>query len=637
MGALVLLLLACRPTDPTRSVSEPTDPTLTTPTSPIDSAPTSVTGLPATTAQTGTTAETAPTGTTGTATSGTSITGSTADTCPTAATAHTGNPHTDAPFTADTAADCPADPFTVAVGLGDTATACGDLPDDIPAPCVRQRRVEQTELSCVSTTGDTSATPACPTFDWALHAHSIYTQNVVAMDTLPDGDIVIVGQHQISFTVAQGRPDETTITQACGGLVENGYILRLRPDGTVVWGYPLVDSCEAAWVEGMRVTPQGHILTWGTHYGPPLSLRPDHPGALSIPATPETPSGSWEHERWWALVDADAAPLQLHAITAPGGAEHITDMDAAADGTVFAVGTDFDDALTLSAGTPDALVLPDDPDDDQPIWVAAWNPDGTPRWAKLEMRGPELLGNMATAIRAHEDHVFVQLQINSAGIFGHCEPNQTIANGGGYMPRGMMRLDAATGELAEPLRLRILPDMEQIVRDGDTWLVTGRVREGYEPIVLDGHQLEDAQAALYRLDSQGRPTGTIAASTAFNSTGLETIAVAADGYVLVGGPTWTSLGDPIQWQCGPVVGNGDGRMNRVTWHLFTPELEPVCGGTLGICDRYMDGTATVAFDAEGGVVVASTLEDSLTIERGTPNEQTFHSWTNDLLVVRYAR
>ena len=636
MGALVLLLLACRPTDPTRSVSEPTDPTLTTPTSPIDSAPTSVTGLPATTAQTGTTAETAPTGTTGTATSGTSITGSTADTCPTAATAHTGNPHTDAPFTADTAADCPADPFTVAVGLGDTATACGDLPDDIPAPCVRQRRVEQTELSCVSTTGDTSATPACPTFDWALHARSPYTQNVVAMDTLPDGDILIVGQYQLTFTVAEGRPDETTITQACG-VRNNGYVLRLRPDGTVVWGYPLVDSCLNAWVQGMRITPQGNILVWGEHMGDELTLRYGHPQALSLPATPTDAFGGHESEYWWALLDPGGAPIQLHSVSAPGDHGRIIDMDASPSGTVVAVGLDFDGVLTLDARGPSPVTLADDPDDDQPIWIAAWNADGTPRWAKLEMRGPELFGNTSAAVRALDDSVVVHVQVNSPAIFGRCENQQTVVNGTGELPTGLLRLGPEDGALQEPVRLRILPAVQALARDGDRWLAAGRVQQGYHPTVLHGHALEDNQGAIFRLRDDGSPTGPHAASVDTNGTSIESVAVADDGWILTGGPTTTTAGAPLQWQCGPVVASGDGGQSRVTWHLFTPDLEPTCGGTLGISDDYMFGTATVAFDNDQGFVVASSLSEPLTIERGTPYEQTFDPILSDLLVVRYAR
>jgi hypothetical protein len=172
---------------------------------------------------------------------------------------------------------------------------CGVLPTGLPYDTDTDPPITDTGHVCQPLVPH----PGCHTEDWVLQTDGIYAQTARAVTSLPDGDLVVVGNSQADFTVATGRADEATVTQC--GIDYKGFILKVGIDGTVRWARPLLDSCDYAEVLDIETTPDGRLLAWGLYWNVPATwhlawLRPKtcpHPMGETTGGPSSMQTASW--------------------------------------------------------------------------------------------------------------------------------------------------------------------------------------------------------------------------------------------------------------------------------------------------------------------------------------------------------
>ena len=629
-------------TTPTDDTAEPTptgDTDATTPTSETgDTTHVGTSHTAKTTAPTGSTgptgfatSETAPTGTsqrtgsTGmTGLTGVTPTGDTGTpTTPTATDTHTG-----LVTTAPTGTIDPTGP------TADTGP-CGVIPDDLPFDPDTDPEITDTGTTCPATPPD----PGCHEVDWYLLGTGQSSQTVREIVTLPSGDLVVVGNMQHGFIIAEGRPDEATVPEPCG-INYKGFILKVAPDGTVLWARPLLDSCDYAEIYEMKLTPDGRLLVWGEYHEDEATIAP---GLASEQQLPEPVD--WD--TWWAILDGDGEVEQLHTIRVPDHNNDFTirDMAMADDGTVYAVG-EFSDTFTIDPGDPDAITVvePDRESVADIDWLAAWDADGSPRWVTLEgvdtdgTNGMELLFPTADGVR-------VWAQPGGEVMWGACTPHETIVNysTGNTLPRptyqAVATYDAATGQLsATPHGSQAPAPLYAVTALGpNQFLVSSRTTNAW---TYFGQSLESYAPAIYIADATGQPVSHILTTEHDNDefTGYHDHAFDGD-WILLAGETGADE-SRWQWHCGPEVEGSniqhpDGS-SAATWHTFTRDLDPVCGGYIGLTTTTDRGTTGATLDNASGIGLAISFTDHHTFFEGTPEEVRVEADDDDVLIVHLA-
>jgi hypothetical protein len=203
--------------------------------------------------------------------------------------------------------------------------------------------------------------------------------------------------------------------------------------------------------------------------------------------------------------------------------------------------------------------------------------------------------------------------------------------------QGVGHYDESAGTVDGELYVAQAPILVEAMRTGpSTFLTSSMVNGRWTYFGRDFGPKFDP--FLYYTDINGIPTSHTVKAIGANEAPGATIIDIDDDWVMAAGdaapdaPFW-------QWRCGdpidkPVVlGATD---QAASWSTFTPDLEPVCGGYLGITTVDSLGRMDAVLDEEGGVVVVTSLRDSLTLWEGLPEEQTFTADGTDVLIVRLA-
>jgi hypothetical protein len=478
--------------------------------------------------------------------------------------------------------------------------------------------------------------PGCHTEDWVLQTDGIYAQTARAVTSLPDGDLVVVGNSQADFTVAAGRADEATVTQC--GINYKGFILKVGIDGTVRWARPLLDSCDYAQVTDIETTPDGRLLVWGFYTDLVATLVPGQPSAVDLPVPDRK-------DYWWAILDADGELQQAHTITTPGNAVFtFDDMAMAADGTVYATGQ-FEEEFTLSSNGPAPLhvVEQEGAHISDVEYIAAWGSDGLPKWATVE--GTDMPGSVGLSFLFPDSSgVSSWGQPGGEILWGTCTEYEVSVNlsVGLTLPRpsyqGLAHYNRTTGVVDRAIHHQQAPLLTNVQGRADgTYLVSASVNGRWTYFGRDFGPNYDP--FLYLADSLGTPLSPIVKTTLDWEKAPGATAIDSDDFwVLAAGPALSSATE-WEWRCGEPIAKQaliNPSDSSASWSTFTLDMEPVCGGYLGLTTIDSFGAMDAVLDEEGGIVVVTSFRDSLTLWEGLPEEQTFTADGTDVLIVRLA-
>ena len=569
---------------------------------------TSATGSTAATASTASTAATASTATTAD-TGFTPLTGTTADTSP--------------PI--DTGPICPPQPTATTGDTSDTGNTCGVYPLGLTAPCHEPTPQTVFGPTC---TPDTAAQPICPQVDWVLHSSAFHDQRPTGITTLLNGDVVAIGATEGGFTLAEGRPDEVVIPPNCT-TYDDGWISRLNPAGEVVWAKRLIGSCHVARGEGIKAMPDGNFLVWG-HWS--------DQGATFLPGTPDEvdfPSGGGTLGYWWATFDPDGNLIGYHLNS--GLDEQIADMVVGDDGTVYAYGA-FEEEVTIDVlgASPIILTVPAFSEYEYALFFAAWNIDGSLRWAKIEGAASGTGTPPITHLVPMEDELVVFGKNSFPGsVWGACTEHETAMARDNDWPVVRARYSAATGELLAPPESLELPLPEDIVltEDGLVWFGLAST-----DLVFGSRHIEPSTWGIARLHSDTLEPLT---SSYQSSRNYGDDLTAGSDFLVTTGAVPETVGEVLQWECGPEIDGLPAPLTLSThafagWHTFTNDLEPLCGGTLGRYSTLAWGDVVATIDGDGGIIVALGTVEQTTFGEGEPNETHVVADDSDIVFVRLA-
>jgi hypothetical protein len=654
MPLILLLALACRQapsTAPPDGPPTPDDGSTTTSTEPKGTrttADTASTTRVTPTGQTSSTGDTHPTAadTGATATTGaTAGTGSTSDTGVTSPTAHTGpaTSHTGASATTGTTGRTGSTADTASVSTGDTALPCGWLPDSWPAEPEDPYLVDDTGVTCPpDDTSDTASTPlACPQIDWVLTATGAYQQSIVDVLTLSDGDIMVIGTDQAAITLAQGRPDEVTIPVDCSSDYTS-WFARVDPDGTVEWGKRLTSSCESGQAFGAMATPADRVLVWGRYFSVPNTIGEGSSSPITLP-TPD------RFDYWWALLEEDGTPVIARAIHDSEAGVYIDRMTVDTSGAIYAIGRMADDDVTFNKGEPDELILlrPAGAINPEISWIAAWEPNGDLRWAKLEGvvygGGGSLPGLVGGDLKPYygmfevvDGHLTLTAQHDGHLVYDACGEHETAAREWRYWHAVM---DINDGSLAQaPTSTIALTTYGSARSPSGTNYYIGKA-SSWTPH-MSGVSYATGEGGIWVAEDDGTFVGPfIRQDTELTGLAVRDLQATEDSLVLLG----TGVSDAnaqYAFHCSDVIDGPDvqlyGNGGAAMWWLFTSELEQVCGGTLGPSTHITFADSGVTFDGDGGLVFGTSIDDAFTFDEGGPNETHVDPDDVDAVIVRLA-
>ena len=640
---LLLALLACRGADPSASTPTPSSLSTLPTTQPTGETPIGHTGETATTVQP--TSVTGVTGATGTPTADTSTSetglATTGLTGATGYTSLTGDSCMMPMSTGDTAAG------TVATGnTGDSGQACGALPmswellpDD---PCA----VPDPGVTCPEVgSADTGTTDlACPQIDWVLHGTGFDDQEVVDVLPMSNGDLMVVGIETAGVLLGEGRPDEVFVPPDCSSS-HSGWYARLAPDGTIRWADRLTDSCSLASIQGTRGVPLAHgVLIWGKYQNSGITVAANSSNPLEIPG----PGPSDTHQ-FWALVGEDGTPLTAGAIKDPSLASYrsdvkIDDMTAGPDGSIYAGGT-FEGGAVFNHGEPDEFLLtvPDGAINvDRMAWLAAWNPDGTLRWARTEgelysgvenPRGNSFKLNGGGRLDLEGDRLRIFSTADFDMLFDACGPYETYARTPDWFE---VFYDTQTGDLLGAPTFHRTMNIRGYEDTPHGQVFFGRT---YENGQVGGIQYpEEEFEVVYVGDSYGVPSTQIPRLSGYRLT-TEAVDMTPDFVVALSYGT-SEYGVEHGWECGASL-EGVQRPprqvlqgNAMFWSAFDHDMNPRCMGFAG--GRALHSEVSVAIDGEGGIVLGYTMEGIHTLDEGGPNEVEITTDTKDAIIIRLA-
>jgi len=596
--------------------------------------PTGLTGLP-----TGITG--LPTGMTGWPTGLTGLSGDTAlATGPTAL-----GPTADSRGTGDTGPSGPtADTVVCATGTSsattfdtfDTAHECGVIPASFPPfeagdPCATDYA-----FTCPPTpTGDTAAAVTCPEVDWIIHGAGPSSQTVRDMVTLSNGDILVVGTDQNVFTFKEGEPDEVTVPQDCS-IDYSAWIARFTPSGEVVFARRLTEACSYAQVVDLQTTPDGRLLMFGFYINEPALIGGGTANPVQLPDPPDTKD--W----WWGVFEEDGTPVHVGLLQGPSIDHEIERMTMGPDGTVYGFGS-FEQELRIGPLTSQPVVL------EQPVgalerehtWLAAWEPDGTPRWAKVEgaVYGNDNdwppLGSGLFDLWVDGATLRVLAQPNGVGAYGTCTDHELLydASHDRHVLNYDLHYDTLTGELLqtpEPFRSWSLYAIERVGSQSLVVAWTDRAT------MVDGVEYPEDLYALFWGDELGRPRGPMALYVD-NEFYQRNVALSGEHVVLAGRAS--EYEDQLMgFECGETftfedAAQASSGLRPVTWFTFDSELRPECSGLEGTTSDLWGGAA-MTVDGEGGIVLAFSPRDTYTYDEGGPHEVTFTPESDDVVLIR---
>jgi hypothetical protein len=616
MSLALLLLLACRPGE---GGPAPVPTPLPTPGTP---------GTPPTgdTALTETATTTLPTANTGltllhTADTGTTIPTPTGDTAlqPTAGTGDT------APLT-DTCGRPIASTQATATGSTADTGACGVFPKGYPVDTAPPP-IADTGLDCPT---DTATPAACPELAWILHLPGDTDAWLDDLDTFPNGDLLVAGSDERGVTFHEGEPNEFRVPEICPGLPATPFVARIDPDGQLVWAMRPVDGCELVKQESVVVNASGSFATYGTFasdFNQTVTFGPSSPNSFVHPP----PAG--HSDIWLAAFDDGGELLHGHVVSGPETAfldESIDAIALADDGTLYAAGKlrgevtiDPQEAwATRLYGAPQ----PTDDPNAREIWLAAWNADGSLRWARTDATGGKGTG-IPQALHPDGDDVVLYADGANEVLWDACGPHETAQQfTGDSTPRAILRYAAATGITRSHRTDPHSPN--------EVW--TAPFGFIFEDFADDALAVGDTIVPKHRTyvprygTTCDRYVGVTHSADSDIAMVVRDIAVSDDYLLLAGRATFSN--DVTEFTCGPALPSPSSL--QWEWYLLQADGHPVCGAAIQVTDDYRLTDYGAALD-DGGLYFSSSWVGTGRVAEGTAHEIEIDTTTGDLLIFRY--
>jgi uncharacterized delta-60 repeat protein len=312
------------------------------------------------------------------------------------------------------------------------------------------------------------------TLIWAKHAGGPGGSDLYDITSLTDNSVVVCGDFFASTTFGEGEPNETTLDAVGLG---NIFVARYNPDGTLAWAKCAGGECNNAGFAIASLSDDSIILsgfftrriTFGVGEANETSLvsagdrdifiaRYGYDGSLKWVKQ----SGGLGDETAWAVatfpddsfvIGGDFGGTaafgedgsQQIFLTAAGGwwdmflakynpdgtliwarstegneREGVSELSILSDNSIIAGGY-FSKSITFENGETLENTLA--PDDDNDIFIARYNPDGSLKWVRdLGSTGGEGIDGITTL---SDDSVVVTGQFEGLVIFGSSEPNET--------------------------------------------------------------------------------------------------------------------------------------------------------------------------------------------------------------------
>ncbi len=610
----LLLLVACRGPDPTPpAIDDGTPPGDTSDTS----APTS-TGSTSSTAGTGPTAATGGTASTG-GTGATRSTGDTGTSGATGTTGDTGPTYDTCGRPVGTASPRSTPTTTPTTATGDTG-ACGQFPATFPSDTAPPPEVD-TGLNC-----GTGAPPACPEVAWVLNIPGATDNDLEDVETLPGGDVLLYGADERGVTFHEGEPNEFVLTDICPGVDDTPWVARIDDQGDLVWAMRPVDGCSSIHTGKLHVADNGTFAVWGDYHRNPITFAPGTPDAWVSPPVEGTA------DLWVASFDPDGNYLQGHVLVKddyPDTATEKIDYAAVADdGTLYAVGQ-FQHSLTIDPGQPWETTLTGEVAAyKHDLWLAAWNPDGSLRWARTEATGDQGTAGGAGILVTEDGPVLLVVGGNEV-MLEACGPHEVAVDFGIGDAFAVVRYDAATGATL---------DVELVHRK----IAGAEPTEGgfltYGWLIDAAHLGPDVVADS--VDYVGRYSVGCKEFlwAASNPTGLSLFYVSSfdrnGGYVVAGGNRAASPFSTTQYGCGQNLGTTPDHLHW-QWYLFTEQGEPLCGDSIEADDLPAGSSYGAALDEGGNLYFAAAFKGRGRIAEGTPHELLLDTIDSDVILIRY--
>jgi hypothetical protein len=191
---------------------------------------------------------------------------------------------------------------------------------------------------------------------WQLQAGDTENEGLAALAQLPGGDLMVAGSFW--FHLPLGDTLLSTV-----GSPRALFLARLRTDGQLVWAQRISgDGLKE--ITGMKVLPDSSLAVAGYFQhsltlGDSLLLNEAAPGSTSLFVAKLGSDGQW----LWVQQAGDSGNTRVQA------------LGVGPDGQI-AVGGNLDGTATLAGTTLSGGFL------NQNVFLAAFAPDGTPRWAR---------------------------------------------------------------------------------------------------------------------------------------------------------------------------------------------------------------------------------------------------------------
>jgi hypothetical protein len=408
------------------------------------------------------------------------------------------------------------------------------------------------------------------------------------------------------------------------------WIARIDSEGDLVWAMRPVDGCSSIHPGDLHVSESGLFAAWGDYHRDPITFAPGTASAW------ESPPVQGSADLWVASFDADGTYLQGHVLVQDDypdmSDERIRYGAVADDGTLYAAG-EFQHSITIDPGEPWEVTLSGETASyKHDIWVAAWNADGSLRWARRDGSGDRGTASVAAILVDSDGPSLLAIGVDEV-IWDACGAMEVAQDMGVNEAFAIVRYDGMTGETME------VRTVEGRVAGA------GMVSGGF---MTYGNSYLGEEAQQFGPDVVPAPSSYISRYSTqcddfrwatYNPTGLGMTGVhdfdLRGGYVVAAG-----YGTSLAWQlttqygCGPNLGTTPDALHW-QWYLFSEQGEPLCGDSIKADQPIPGSSYGAALDESGNLYFAASLYGRARIAEGTPHEVLIDAEDVDVVLLRY--